>query len=99
MGTSQRRWDDFARDQDGQLGSLRINLGWQLARHLALVGGPTYNVQTSWNGADHQPGFGVAERVTRDGSSLRSFRARLVSPSMEQRARRSSQENFNRASE
>jgi hypothetical protein len=63
------RSDDLGQDQDGQLGTLRLSVGWQLASHLALVGGPTYNVQTSWNGADHQPGLGFAERVIRDGAT------------------------------
>jgi hypothetical protein len=69
VASSVDRSSELGENNDSQLGTLRLMVGWQLARHLAVVGGPTYNVQTSWNGTDRQPGFGVAEHVIHDGST------------------------------
>jgi hypothetical protein len=56
-------------NQDRNLASLRLQVGWQLARRFAITAGPTFNVQTTWDGADYTPGLGIAQRVYREGDT------------------------------
>jgi hypothetical protein len=54
----QRRW----------VGSLRLQVGYAIARHLAVVGGPTLNVQEAHADDDHRPrGVGWAEHAWTSG--------------------------------
>jgi len=47
-----------------QLSSLRLQVGWQFAPHLAAVAGPTLNLQVAQNPDDRAPrGIGFAEQV------------------------------------
>jgi len=47
-----------------QISSLRLQAGWQFARYLAVVAGPTLNVQVAPNSDDRAPrGVGFAEGV------------------------------------
>ncbi len=55
--------------QNQALGSLRLLPGFQLRQHLAVFAGPTLNVSVAWNNEDPRPGFGVGEKVIRDGES------------------------------
>jgi hypothetical protein len=55
----QRRW----------VSSLRLQAGFAVARHLAIVGGPTLNVQEAEGDDDHRPrGVDWAEKVWTRGS-------------------------------
>jgi hypothetical protein len=72
MASSIRR--DFTGDETSMLGALRLQLGYQLAAHMAVVGGPTFNVMTSWNGQDQKVGSGFLESVRHDGDvTMRLF--------------------------
>jgi hypothetical protein len=47
-----------------QLGSLRLQVGWQFASHFAVIAGPTLNVQVAQEPDDRAPrGIGFAEKV------------------------------------
>lgn len=61
--------DDFDGRSHTNLSSLRLTVGWQLMPRLAITGGPTFNVQTSWDGRDYETGLGIAEKVLRDGDT------------------------------
>jgi hypothetical protein len=63
-------------DQDNQaMGSFRVNLGFQLFKHLAITAGPTYNVYVHKNDTvDHSPGWGVLESTHKGTTwSVRRF--------------------------
>jgi hypothetical protein len=65
--------DDFA-DRAAVLGTARLVLGYQLARHFAVFGGLAFNVHTAWDGKDYAPGLGFLENVERDGeATVRMF--------------------------
>jgi len=50
--------------------SLRLQIGYAIARHLAVVAGPSLNVQTAWDGQDRRPrGISFAEQVWRSGGT------------------------------
>lgn len=47
-----------------QLGSLRLQVGWQFASHFAVIAGPTLNLQVAQEPDDRAPrGIGFAEKV------------------------------------
>jgi hypothetical protein len=55
--------DDYYQEKR-QLGSLRLQVGWQFASHFAVVAGPTLNVQVAQDPDDRAPrGIGFAEKV------------------------------------
>jgi hypothetical protein len=59
-----------ARQAHRNLGSLRLQAGFAVARHLAVVAGPTLNVLTSWDGEDRVPrGVSFAEQVWTSGAT------------------------------
>jgi hypothetical protein len=52
------------------MSSLRVTVGFQLFKHLAITAGPTYNVYVRRNtpgSADHTPGLGVLEQSNFSG--------------------------------
>jgi len=56
--------DGDRRDENRQISSLRLQAGWQFARYLAVVAGPTLNVQVAPNSDDRAPrAVGFAEGV------------------------------------
>jgi len=57
----------------GVLTTLRVSVGLPIDGRLALVGGPTFNVMTSWNGHDYQPGLGFGESVQQGSATVRAF--------------------------
>jgi hypothetical protein len=59
----------FEESEARSLSSLRVAIGWQLARHFAVYGGPTVNVQVSGDGRDYRPGFGDLDTVLRDDTT------------------------------
>jgi hypothetical protein len=62
VGTTSR-WS-----QDGTLNTARLVVGYQLARHLAIIGGPTFNVHVHDREEREQPGMGWLERSIEAGS-------------------------------
>jgi hypothetical protein len=62
-------WTRFAtlahwQEEQRQLSSLRLQAGWQFARHFSVIAGPTLNVQVAQNRDDRAPrGIGFAEQV------------------------------------
>jgi hypothetical protein len=62
-------------DRDRLVSSLRLQVGIALARHLAIVLGPTLNVQTAWGEDDRHPrGVGFLEQVwTSRGTTVRLY--------------------------
>jgi hypothetical protein len=63
VGTALHGRGDW-NDEDRNLNSLRLQAGWQLAPHLALVAGPTLNVQVAEDDADRAPRMvGPMEKV------------------------------------
>jgi hypothetical protein len=69
MGNSS----DFG-ERDSVIGTFRAVVGYQIARHLALTLGPTYNVQTSWNKSDYKIGSGILEHTKINGdTTVRMF--------------------------
>jgi hypothetical protein len=55
--------------------SLRLRLGLTVARHLAVVAGPSLNLQTAWDDEDRRPrGISFAEQVwTSGGTTVRLY--------------------------
>jgi hypothetical protein len=64
-----------ARQDHRSLASLRLQAGYAIARHLAIVVGPTLNVQTAWDNEDRRPrGVSFAEQVwTSGGTTVRMY--------------------------
>jgi len=62
-------------DKDRNLSSLRLQAGCQIARHLAVVAGPTLNVQVAEDDADRAPRMvGPMEKVWhQDGYTIRMY--------------------------
>jgi hypothetical protein len=57
--------------QKRRIETLRLQIGYQLAKHLLLVGGPTLNVQIAETANDRQPrGVSFAEQVWTSGSTI-----------------------------
>ena len=62
-------WTQFAtiahwQHEERAITSLRLQAGWQFARHLAVIAGPTLNVQSAQDPDDRAPrGVGFAEQV------------------------------------
>lgn len=73
VGTQFGNANDYGQ-RASVLGTLRAVVGYQLASHLAVTLGPTFNVQTSWNNRDYKVGSGTWEKVSREGeTTLRMF--------------------------
>jgi hypothetical protein len=55
--------------------SLRIQAGYALARHLAIVAGPTVNTQVAWDGDDRRPRgvSGMEQTWTSGGTTVRLY--------------------------
>lgn len=68
VATQQGNRDDFG-ERDSLVGTLRVVLGYEIARSFAVTLGPTYNVLTSWEGQDYETGLGVFEKVYREGDT------------------------------
>jgi hypothetical protein len=68
---SKNSWEDDDRD----LNTLRLQVGWQVARHLAVVAGPTVNVQVAKDAVDRVPRMvGRMEKVWHhDGYTVRLY--------------------------
>jgi hypothetical protein len=66
-------WTQFAtlahwQEEQRQLTSLRVQAGWQFARHFAVIAGPTLNAQVAQNPDDRAPrGIEFAEQVWHRG--------------------------------
>jgi hypothetical protein len=61
--------DGDGRDEHRQIASLRLQAGWQFFRYLAVVAGPTLNVQVAPDSNDRAPrGIGWAEGVWHSGA-------------------------------
>jgi hypothetical protein len=66
-------WTQFAtlahwQEEQRQLSSLRLQAGWQFARHFAVIAGPTLNAQLAQNRDDRAPrAIGFAEQVWHRG--------------------------------
>jgi hypothetical protein len=65
-------WTNFSdgdgRDEHRQISSLRLQAGWQFASFLAIVAGPTLNLQVAPDNGDRAPrGVGWAEQVWHSG--------------------------------
>lgn len=56
----------------GTFSSLRLVMGWQVLKHLAVTAGPTLNLFVHKANVLHRPGLGFAEYVLHDGG--RDFR-------------------------
>jgi hypothetical protein len=68
---SKNSWED----DDRNLNTLRLQVGWQVARHLAVVAGPTLNVQVAKDAVDRTPRMvGPMEKVWHhDGYTVRLY--------------------------
>jgi len=68
--TSFATWSP-KRQADRLVSSLRVHVGYAVARRLAVVAGPTLNVQVAWGDDDRRPrGVELADRVwTSDGGT------------------------------
>jgi Caspase domain len=67
VGTSFATLDRW-HDEHRQINSLRLQVGWQFAPHLAVIAGPTLNVQVAQNPDDRAPrSIGWAEQVWHRG--------------------------------
>ena len=64
-----------AREAHRNLSSLRVQAGYAIARRLAVVAGPTLNLQTAWGEDDRRPrGVSFAEQVwTSGGTTVRLY--------------------------
>jgi Caspase domain len=73
--TSTNFSDGDGNGRNRQISSLRLQAGWQFASHLALVAGPTLNLQVAPDRDDRAPrGVGSAEQVWRRGDyTLRMY--------------------------
>jgi hypothetical protein len=62
-------------EEHRNLNSLRLQVGWQIARHLAVVAGPTLNVQVARDDVDRAPrGVDGLEKVWHhDGYTVRMY--------------------------
>lgn len=73
VGTQLGNRSDFGQ-RASVLGSLRVVLGYQIARHLAITLGPTYNVLTSWNDEDYDVGWSLGRSTIEEGeATLRMY--------------------------
>ena len=62
--------DGDGRDENRQINSLRLQVGWQVASHLAVVAGPTLNVQVAKDSDDRAPRMvGSVEQVWHSGAT------------------------------
>ena len=73
VATQMGNSSDFGK-RDSIIGTFRAVVGYQVARHLAVTFGPTYNVQSSWNKSDYKTGLGILEHTKIDGdTTVRMF--------------------------
>lgn len=60
--------------ENGALASLRLMLGWQVARRFAIFGGPTANALIDFGGDRRRMGYGwVADKLVIDGTTTAKF--------------------------
>jgi len=73
VATQMGNSSDFGK-RDSIIGTFRAVVGYQVARHLAVTFGPTYNLQSSWNKSDYKTGLGILEHTKIDGdTTVRMF--------------------------
>ncbi len=79
VGTDLYERDDWVEDasleERRNLQTLRLQIGWQFARHLSVLAGPTLNVQVARDDVDRAPrGVGAMEKVWHsDGYTVRLY--------------------------
>jgi hypothetical protein len=74
VGTSLHGKGDW-NNEHRNLNSLRLQIGWQVARHFAVVAGPTLNVQVARDDADRAPRMvGPMQKIWHhDGYTVRMY--------------------------
>jgi hypothetical protein len=66
----------FGHNASRLVSSLRLQAGYAVAKRLAIVAGPTLNVQVAWDGADRRPrGVDFAQKIWKSdgGTTTRLF--------------------------